>query len=93
MLELEKLVLAVHKLLLFGSLELEKLLKHLKLFGFFFHLAGLQVVLANLVVSGVDDGGASFLSIVREIFLEFKSEVEHFNLELTYANLHVIRLL
>ena len=41
LLQLNQLIFAVNKLFLLGSLELEKLLKHLKLFGFFFHLTGL----------------------------------------------------
>lgn len=93
MLKLDKLVLAVLKLLLLGSVEFEELLENLQALGLFLHSASLLVVLANLLVGVVDNFRVRILLTVRELSLELFSVREDLNLEVTDTNLDVVRLL
>jgi len=93
LLKLTQLILTVNKLLLLCSLQFKELFKDLKLLGFILHGAGLVIVLRNLIIGFINYFLSHLSLTVGQCAQELLSKVEHLDLELSNALLHVVRLL
>ena len=82
LLQLDKLILAIVKLLL---------IKDLQLFSLLLHLAILDIILINLCIGCINHLGARLRCSRGHVCQELLSVVEDLDLELSHSDLHVIR--